>query len=57
MIEEILWEPWEANVAQVCAVGGVRDLWPDIQPLFNREFRQFVDDLMDTVAQAPATTQ
>ncbi len=40
MIEEMLWEPWVANIEQFCRGFGLRELWPELGPLLNREFRE-----------------
>ena len=43
MIEEMLWEPWIVNIDQFCRGLGVREMWPEISPLLNREFRDYVE--------------
>ena len=43
MIEEMLWEPWTANIEYFCRGFGVRELWPELLPLLNREFRGYVE--------------
>ena len=43
MIEEMLWEPWIANIEHFCRGCGVRELWPELCPLLNREFRTYIE--------------
>ncbi len=43
MIEEMLWEPWTANIEYFCRGFGVRELWPELLLLLNREFRGYVE--------------
>ena len=55
MIEEMLWEPWVANIEQFCRGFGLRELWPEISSLLNREFREYVEATLRRIeVEAPA---
>jgi hypothetical protein len=43
MIDDIVWEPWDHEITEFVRTSSFQQLWEEIAPSFNREFRAYVE--------------
>jgi hypothetical protein len=46
MIDDILWEPWHHVITAFVRTSSFQQIWVEIAPSFNREFRAYVERAM-----------
>ena len=46
MIEDAMWEPWHHEITEIVRTSSFQQLWEEIAPSFNKEFRAYVERAM-----------